>query len=111
MKADQRRSPIRKVCEPGILDDEPLCKWECDGTDLRVAQFRSRSDPRWYAILHPSTKEPGKWQLTSFDEKGPWGDVNRKTCAEAIQDEGLNYGWKLEHVVSKRHGHLAGARR
>jgi len=37
-------------------------------------------------IIHPSTKFPGKWQATAWDEKGFSGDSTHNTKEEAIQD-------------------------
>lgn len=107
----KRQSPIRRVCEPGVFDDIKICKWVCNGDDLKVAQFRSTSRPDWFAVVHPSTKERGKWQVSDFDDRGAIGDVIRKSCTEAINDAGMEYGFKLEHVVSKSQGPLAGLRR
>lgn len=109
----RRVSPVRRVCKPGAFDEIRICKWECDGNDLRVAQFRAKSHPDVYAVLHRSTKQPGQWQFSTFDEQGAVGDVNRSSCTLAVNDGIDQYGYrmKLEHVVSRRHGQLAGARR
>ena len=38
-----------------------------------------------YSIVSPSTKFKGKWQLTYFDEQGPWGDQTHNNLDEAIR--------------------------
>lgn len=79
---------------PMIVSD-----WVATGK-VAVAQFRHRRDPRKFAILHRSTKEPGRWQLSRFDEDGPTGDSIRDTADKALKD-GLDAGrlWKLESVI------------
>lgn len=66
-----------------------------------------------YGVLHRSTKQPGKWQFSTFDEQGAVGDVNRDSCTRAVNDGIDQYGYRmrLEHVFSRRHGQLAGAPR
>ncbi|RLF70473.1 MAG: hypothetical protein DRN40_04475, partial [Thermoplasmata archaeon] len=38
-----------------------------------------------YAILSPSAKEAGKWQVTFFDEKGPIGDYVYNSLEDAVK--------------------------
>jgi hypothetical protein len=59
------------------------CKWRCRAP-VRAARFIERRRPDHYAIVHPSTKEPGRWQVSFFDADGPWGDTARDTCSEAV---------------------------
>lgn len=69
---------------------------------IRIACFRSRSRPECTAILHRSAKTPGLWQCTTFDELGPWGDVERKTPQEALKDGLDGWGpWKLVGAVGE----------
>lgn len=71
------------------------------GPGLRAALFRYRSRPDYHAILAPSTKQRGMWQLSYFDAEGPSGDIQRATVAKALYD-GLDGGarkWRLETVV------------
>lgn len=60
--------------------------------------FRHKKDPSKYAILHRSTKQVGRWQLTRFDEHGPTGDVIRDTPMQAVTDGlvGNHADWLLE---------------
>jgi hypothetical protein len=97
----KRRSPFKLVCEPSFLEPgEKLCRWTCpDGGE--TAQFRARWRKDLYAILHPSTKQRGKWQLTTFDKHGPIGDVIRSTCEKALEDEGIDQNWKLEKLARR----------
>lgn len=89
--------PVEHQCEPMFTPEEirdlkipraeqmERCRWVCT-RPFKVASFRAAKDPRQTAILHPSTKEPGKWQLSLFDEQGPWGDRVRSTCSEAADE-------------------------
>jgi len=107
------RPGVKVVCtgDPfADLDDEDgpkrkFCKWKCVNGGA-PAMFRHREPDRadWYAILHRSTKEAGKWQLTTFDKDGPWGDVNRKSCDQALEDGDINpRWWKLEKTADLTH--------
>jgi hypothetical protein len=40
--------------------------------------------PGHYSVLHPSTKKRGWYQVSFFDNEGPWGDTERSTLKEAI---------------------------
>ena len=96
MKA--KKSPVKLVCKRPWLDvgdDMLICKWKCSA-NIRGAQFRYRKRPDMFAILHRSTRSPGKWQLTHFDKDGPIGDVERSSCDEALYDGHINRDWKLE---------------
>lgn len=111
-----RRSPIRlqKKYDPLLLalakrrgtdiKSVPYSwRWAAVGP-LRAALLRSKKDPRRYAILHRSTRNLGKWQLTLFDECGPFGDINRATPQDALVEglDGWGSGrtWRLESVVT-----------
>ncbi len=39
-----------------------------------------------YAIVHKSLRYPGKWQVSRFDDKGPWGDSTHNTYEEALKE-------------------------
>jgi hypothetical protein len=49
--------------------------------------------PDWYAIVHPSTHEIGRWQVTYFDRIGAMGDTRRDTLQEC-----LNASWELQNM-------------
>jgi hypothetical protein len=73
------------------------CQWKCVGP-VRAAMFVEKRRPGSYAILHPSTKEPGTWQVSLFDKDGPWGDRPRATCNEAVAElEPWEYRLKEVH--------------
>lgn len=119
MKSRYTRSPVRLV----TTMDPVFLEWASEETDaaerahllrsakksawqaddrLKMAVFRLRRDPSIYCILHPSTKEAGRWQMSKFDAEGPWGDVVRSTAAQAMKDGLDGWGrsaWKLETVV------------
>ena len=97
-----KKSPVKLVCYnpwKGIDDgkDMKVCKWTCPAGGATV-QFRSRNRPEWFAVLHRSTKQHGKWQLSTFDDRGAIGDVVRSTCEEALYDGGINRHWKIEAI-------------
>lgn len=102
--------PLAKYLKPGDKAKR-ICRWQCVAP-IKVAQFRSRRSPNRYYILHPSTRSPGKWQLTWFDEIGPAGHVEGKTCNEALRELSMSTkDVRLEHVVDASGRQLAGARR
>jgi hypothetical protein len=43
-------------------------------------------DGNLYYIVHKSTKEPGKFQVTTFDDKGPISDTATNTLKEALEE-------------------------
>lgn len=81
--------PAKLVCRPGAFAGIKLCKWKATGT-ARVVKFQDRRDPSRFALLHPSSKRGGWWQVTRFDEGGPVGDALRRTADEALSD-GLGF--------------------
>jgi hypothetical protein len=82
--------PIGRKCWRAL--GEKWCKFTCRGK-VKVARFEA-TDSDEYAILHPSTKKRGKWQLSWFDADGPYGDSERSTCSEAVK-EMSTHRWKL----------------
>jgi len=49
------------------------------------------------AIVHPSSKLPGQWQVSFWDDRGFFGDTTRKTKHDAIRlafDDGYRH---LDH--------------
>lgn len=63
---------------------------------VRIAGVQGRPD--WWALIHRSAREPGRWQISSFDAEGPWGH----TCLDSM-DECLEYarpdGWRLDRAI------------
>lgn len=104
-----RKSPLKVACRPwpfpprpGERRRAPLCKWVCRaGAAPRAAEFTGRRGVlrTWRAVLHPSTKRPGKWQVSVFDEQGAIGDSIRDTCTEALAARDIMpNNWKLVNV-------------
>lgn len=97
-----RRSPIYAVCrpwpfppKPGERHHKPICQWACRGP-MRAAEFVDRRDPSRRAVLHPSTKRAGAWQVSVFDDQGAVGDVVRDSCTQALKARDITPGrWKL----------------
>ncbi len=68
-------------------------------------------------VLHPSSKNPGQWQITHMDRQGPASDVQSPSKEAAIRtlsgqhtpDHGLPYGstaWHAEPYDHDRHKNL-----
>jgi hypothetical protein len=97
-----KRSPGIKVEKiPWPFDDfpePPMLRFRCQ-PGLRSAKFQHRKDLNKTAILHPSTKVKGLWQLSKFDAQGPWGDTEG-TCDGLVKE--LNpRSWRLRKVTSR----------
>ena len=56
---------------------------EAVGSD-RVAMFEVRDQRQTKFIIHPSTRSPGKWQLSRMDKDGPVGHSEFKSQDEAL---------------------------
>jgi len=113
-KRTRLKSPLVVTCTPnplvafdrarGVTPKGPrqFCKWVCrTGARIRAAEFVGRRDWNrgWTAVLHPSTKEPGRWQLSLFDKDGAFGDSIRDTCAAALDARDIIPDhWKLKAV-------------
>lgn len=90
---------IRKGRKP----PRPICRWVCRGP-VRGAEFverpSKRGPGRFRAVLHPSTKQVGRWQVSLFDEDGAFGDSVRDTCTEALDARDITPSrWKLVTVA------------
>lgn len=79
-----KRSPIKVSCRP-LLFGLRKCFWKPTGAEIRAIEFASRADSRRKTIIHRSTKRPGAWQVSTFDEDGPVGDAQFKTIDEALE--------------------------
>jgi hypothetical protein len=53
---------------------------------IRSARFSMPKEPGMFAVLHPSTKRPGIWQLSYFDAGGAVGDAEFRTLREALRE-------------------------
>lgn len=100
----RRRSPIRASCKPWPFKQRrgerrrSLCQWVCD-RPVDGAEFVNRRDPRFTAILHPSTKKVGAFQVSRFVDGEALGDVIRASCTAALEDSHITPGsWKLRSV-------------
>lgn len=79
----RRKSPLRVVCR-ALAFGIKSCDWKVVG-ELHGAQFSSRIRPDEYAIVHPSTKSVGKWQVSFFDELGPSRDSQHGSVEDALK--------------------------
>jgi hypothetical protein len=90
-------SPVKLVCKRVKLGPNvyKICRWTCPRGGATV-MFRAKWQKDLYAILHPSTKQRGKWQVTRFDDRGPIGDVIRSTCEQALADMDIDGNWVID---------------
>lgn len=54
-----------------------------------------------YAIIHPTTCGVHQWQITRFDELGPWSDARRQTLLE-VAIIAIEEGYRFDE---RRRGH------
>lgn len=81
-----------------LILNQRLGRWVCDEDRLVGAMFVNRYDEHDIAILHRSSKTPGKWQVTHFHRKTPWGDSQYSSCKDALGGL-MPSGWRLKRVV------------
>lgn len=65
-----------------------------DIAGVKLAHWR----PDWRALIHRSTQEPGRWQVTWFDAEGAFGHTTRDTIDECIKSERC-HGWRFDEVL------------
>jgi hypothetical protein len=90
---ERRKSPLRVICRT-LAFDIKSCEWKVVGA-LRGAEFASRTRRGESAIVHPSTKSVGKWQVSFFDELGPVRDSQHSSVEDAIRQVPPKK-WKLK---------------
>jgi hypothetical protein len=77
-----------RVTAGALMSDEVGPQFVCGSAAIEL-QHCQRADLR--AIVSASAKDPGRWQLTWVDDRGPSGDTIRDTFEQAIKvavDEG-----------------------
>jgi len=89
------KSPLRVVCRT-LAFGIKSCEWKAVGT-VRAAEFASRTRREESAILHPSTKAAGTWQVSFFDAQGPVGDSQHSNVTDALKQVPPKR-WKLRAV-------------
>ena len=89
---ERRKSPLRVVCRT-LAFGIKSCDWKVVG-NLHGAQFSSRTRPDEFAIVHPSTKSAGKWQVSFFDELGAVRDSQHSSVEDALRQVSPKK-WKL----------------
>ena len=88
-----KKSPLRVVCRT-LAFGIKACEWKVVG-EFRGAEFVSRSRPGDFAIVHPSTKTSGKWQVSFFDDQGPSRDSQHSSVEDALKHV-FPKKWKLK---------------
>lgn len=89
----RRKSPLRVVCRP-LAFGLKSCDWKVV-SPLQGAEFSSRTNRDESAIVHPSTKSVGKWQVSFFDELGPVRDSQHSNVEDALRQVPPKR-WKLK---------------
>lgn len=89
----RRKSPLRVVCRT-LAFGIKSCDWKVVGP-LRGAEFSSRTRRDESAIVHPSTKSLGKWQVSFFDELGAVRDSHHSSVEDALKQVSPKK-WKLK---------------
>lgn len=97
--AKGRKAPVKLQCKPGAVKNIKVCRWTCPKGNSTV-QFKHRRHPNLTAVLHPSLN-PGKWRVSTFDERGAVGHVERASCELALRDADIGRAWKLVAVVGR----------
>jgi hypothetical protein len=87
------KSPIRVGCRT-LAFGIKACEWKIVGP-FHGAEFLSRSRPGEFAIVHPSTKTSGKWQVSFFDKDGPSRDSQHSSAEDALKQL-YPKKWKLK---------------
>lgn len=75
-------SPIRKKLVRLVMG-MGIHRWEV-AAPFKSAKFVYPRDRRLFFVVHPSTIEPGRWQVSEFDEDGAIGDTRRDTASDAV---------------------------
>lgn len=86
------KSPLRVACRK-LAFGIKHCEWKVVG-ELRGAAFTSRTRRDEYAVIHPSTKAAGKWQVSFFDELGAVRDSQHTRVEDALKQVSPRQ-WKL----------------
>lgn len=79
----RQKVPLRVVCRT-LAFGIKSCEWKVVGM-LRGAEFASRTRSDESAIVHPSSKTVGKWQVSFFDELGPVRDSQHSSVEDALK--------------------------
>lgn len=90
---ERRKSPLRVSCRI-LAFGIKQCDWKII-RPLRAAEFASRTDRDVTAIVHPSTKSAGKWQVSFFDTLGASHDSQHIAVEDALRQVPPKK-WKLK---------------
>lgn len=72
-----------------------------DAKDAFATTGIVRVDNRTYLLLHPSTRRPGSWQVSYFDQRGPSGHEEGRTRDEALERALQQYTLERVAVVTE----------
>ena len=77
------------------------------GLEERISaiKFGNHYDPNKYGVIHRSTYPGVTWQLSRFDEHGPWGHSDHDTLDDAIREGRTYHSYFVDEIV-ERNPHL-----
>jgi len=113
-----KRNPIhhspRHEQEIHVLDEagwhvilEPSSIEGPDEAGINAVKLVDPDNGDYYALITRSARDPGKWQSTRFDERGPVGHSTKDTLIDAVNDTRKWYGLTVSEVVKKNPGRKA----
>ncbi len=72
-----------------------------DESTINAVKLVDPDNESYYALITRSARDPGQWQATRFDERGPVGHSTKDTLIEAVNDTRKWYGLTVAEVVEK----------
>lgn len=109
-KRKVKRNPVhhspRHETEIRVLDEagwhvilEPSSIEGPDESGIKAVKLVDPDNEDYYALITRSARDPGQWQATRFDERGPVGHSTKDTLIEAVNDTRKWYGLTVSQVV------------
>ena len=77
------KSPLRVRCRK-LAFNIKACDWTAV-REFKAAEFSARKGAG-SAIVHHSSKQAGKWQVSFFDEQGPSRDSQHSSLTDALRE-------------------------
>jgi len=110
-----KRNPIhyspRHNTEIHVLDEagwhvilEPSSIEGPDEATIQAVRLIDPDNKDYFALITRSARDPGQWQATRFDERGPVGHTTSDTLIESLNDTRKWYGLTVAEVVKKNPG-------
>lgn len=109
---DDEAEAMHAIADRGLCQHTPAGFVPTDaGRLVNAGPFAITLRSRWYpdtdwAAVTLSAKEPGRVQLTRFDDEGPRGDTCHDTIVEALR-EGMKWHGLIVATIEPADHHLA----